>query len=401
MKGEKYRWVMLGLIWLCGLVQGMLIYTPRMMGNVIADEFGLAPEGIMIAAWKNLSLLVIAICLIVAGILTDKYGVKIMAGIGCALMGIFGVLRAFSSNYAMLMLTTALLSVGCAIIYTCVPKTPVVWFSSDKLATTSGLAFSGLMVGGMLGCVMPVSLFQNNWEGCKSCFLVTGIIAIAVMVIWLIFAKEKRVEAKKGERLELSSIMRCRNPWLFLVALCLGYSAFYTLFTLGEDYFEPEGSAGMVMALCMLGYSVGLVLIGVVSDKIRTRKPIIMGLSLLSFVCFLSIARETGWITGAITSFFLGLGVGGMLPVGLALLAETKEIGPKRMASVSGIGLCFATLAGFLIPTYVSTYIYKQQGYGLVWLFCGVLMLGVLPCGLALKEKRRRSRSNAKSPSLR
>ncbi len=129
---SSYRWVLAALTWLMMFALGAswFCFTPMM--TVLAKEMALSYEqlGILVAL-VPLSLVVMCIP---GGLFADRFGVRVAVSIGGTIMGIFGLLRGFATDFTTLAVSTFLCGVGYSIAYPNLPKVTGVWFSPKEYA---------------------------------------------------------------------------------------------------------------------------------------------------------------------------------------------------------------------------------------------------------------------------
>ncbi len=129
----------------------------------------------------------------------------------------------------------------------------------------------------------------------------------------------------------------------------------------------PVFSAGII------GMMVGGPLMGILGDRLGRRRLIFVGLCLFGFGSLLSAAAMNAEQL-AILRFFTGIGLGGVLPNILALLAETT---PKRMRGRLIVTVSLGMPLGAGIAGPVAAALIPRLGWQSVFLVGGVLPLAM------------------------
>jgi MFS family permease len=150
------------------------------------------------------------------------------------------------------------------------------------------------------------------------------------------------------------------------------------------DYARIGLYGSLILTCFMVGWAMGAVFFGVIADRFGRVKGLMWSIILYAVACGLC-ATSHNWIELAIYRFFVGLGIGGEINIGIIYLAESWQ--PKdRSWAISLSQTSFPV--GMLIVS-VFTYILGIAGWR--WLFS----VGIIPAFLTLYI--RRSLSETKS----
>lgn len=137
---------------------------------------------------------------------------------------------------------------------------------------------------------------------------------------------------------------------------------------IGKDNPDFGQIASQVLAIFLVGWSLGGFIFGYLGDKIGRVKA--LSLSILAYSLFTGLSGISHtWQELSFYRFLSGLGIGGEWALGVALLAESAKPEKRIMSSAFlstgfSLGFCIAILANFLISPF---------GWRLVFLF------GILP----------------------
>lgn len=148
--------------------------------------------------------------------------------------------------------------------------------------------------------------------------------------------------------------------WCLLIIIFDGYDLIIygvALPLLMKEWALTAVQAGFLASAALFGMMFGAIFFGTLSDKIGRKKTIMICVALFSSFTFFG-AFATGPVQFAVLRFIAGLGIGGVMPICVAL---TSEYAPKRMRSTlvaimfSGYaigGMASALLGSFLVVDY-------------------------------------------------
>lgn len=122
-------------------------------------------------------------------------------------------------------------------------------------------------------------------------------------------------------------------------------------------------------SITMVGYLIGGLLAGAISDGIGRRKAVLVCGSLFTVFCFVAAASpDANFLTGC--RFFMGVGLGAAFPAGYSALTEFTPP-QKRGKYQSYVGLI--ANCGTLFASVMNLIILPIAGWREVFVFCGVL----------------------------
>ncbi len=362
----SYRWVMATITWLMMFALGASWFCFAPMMVMLMEDLTVTFEqvGILIAL-VPLSLVILCIP---GGLFADRFGVRITVLIGGILMGIFGLLRGFATDFTTLAITMFLCGVGYSISYPNLPKITGIWFPTREYALASGVMFTGMEVGISLPLILiPAVLlpWTGSWRGV---FVAIGILSLVLTVVWIVLAKEQpkattgfpQMNASSELRSvpfreSLSAVLRNKYMWVlmlttfFLLAPQIGLLGFLpTMFMLkGMD----PTTAGLIASMISWFMIPSSFIIPMVSDRVGLRKPFIWIISIIAGVALYFVGTTTGvplWISVVVYGFLIG----GMAPIVLAMPIEL--VGTLYSATAGGFMLVGGYLGAIIAPWLVG-----------------------------------------------
>jgi MFS family permease len=287
----------------------------------------------------------------------DTWGFRTAVGIGAVLTAVFGLTRGiFASNFTLVFLSQIGLAIGQPFVIGAITKIAARWFPVKERATASGLGTLALYLGPLAAMLLTPFLVLRI--GIGQMLLDYGIAAAIAAVIFLLIAREHPpTPAGRDERVlmlaGLRSMLRQRDFIYLLILFFVGLGMFNGVSTWIEDIIRPRGftisQAGLLGGLMLIGGILGAIVIPLISDKLRRRKPFLL-LALIGLIPgLIGMTYSTGyWLllaSGFIFGFFL-LSAG---PIGFQYGAEITRPAPEGtsnsllivMGQISGIVFIF------------------------------------------------------------
>ncbi|MBP1767481.1 MAG: transporter, family, protein 7 [Candidatus Aminicenantes bacterium] len=346
-----YRWVVLAAFAAIGVMNQVLWITFAPITSAAADFYHVSD--LMIGLLSMVFMVVFIIIFLPSAYLIDTRGFRAAVGTGAVLTAVFGLTRGlFASNFTMVFISQVGIAAGQPFIIGAITKVAARWFPVEERATASGIGTLALYLGPLLAMFFTPQLVLRI--GIPSTLLIYGAVAAAAAIFFLLAAREHPPTlAGPDERVlmldGLRSMLRKREFIFLMVVFFIGLGMFNALSTWIEDIIRPRGfgisEAGRLGGLMLGGGIVGAVVISLLSDRIRRRKPFIL-LALIGLIPGL-IGMTYGtvsWLllaSGFAFGFFL-LSAG---PVGFQYAAEITHPAPEGtsntllllMGQVSGI----------------------------------------------------------------
>lgn len=393
---SRFRWTVLFIVFVGEIAQGLLYFSAVPLVLAIERDLHLAAS--QVAFWLNLRLMFVFLCAIPIGLLIDRLGPKRLGRIGFVLLGIGATARGFAASYPDLLLVTAIYALGSMTLSICLPKVLAAWFPSTSIGMASGIYLSGYGLGAALALAIVHPAFGANWE---QCLKVTGIVGIIAAVLWWTLAEDPATPVARDDpstrKLALSQAFkvaaRSRITWLLTGIFFLYVASITSWFTFGFAFLSryrnvSQNSAGVLLMLTMIGYTVSALTTPALSDRLGYRRPFLFFFALLGCVLFATLIY---WKTAtgiALSAVLLGTFFGTTNPLIFTIAAEANELGPSLMGASVGIISSVSSVAGFVIPTLTGKYLgslntASEHKYHVVLalaaIYVGAVVLLVLP----------------------
>jgi len=349
------RWLVLGVFVLIALMTQVLWITFAPITSAAARFYQTSELSIGLL---SMSFMVVYILMFLPSAwVIDTRGFKTAVGIGAVLSAVFALTRGiFASNFTVVFLSQVGIAFGQPFVLGSITKVAARWFPVKERATASGLGTLALYLGPLAAMLLTPFLVQQGAleAALPRTLMIYGVATAVAAVLFLLLARERPpTPAGPDERIlmfdGLKSMMRQRDFKILLVLFFVGLGLFNSVSTWVEDIIRPRGfsisQAGLLGGLMLIGGIVGAVIVPLVSDRLRRRRPfIILAVSgLLPGLIGVTFAKSYGLLllSGFVLGFFL-LSAG---PIGFQYAAEITHPAPEGtsnsllmvMGQVSGI----------------------------------------------------------------
>lgn len=312
------------------------------------------------------------IFLIPAGILLDKFSVRktIIAMILLDVLCVF--LLAVTSNVMIASALRFLMGVAHCIAFMAPFRLAPRWFASKHLALVSGLLVAFAVFGGWVSGAPLLAIIMSL--GGKTAMLLNGILGIVILAAALLFLKDfpKGYETD-GEQNESISLLKglklaAKNKQNWLAGLYIGLLNLAVLLLgamWGTTYLKivnpdfSESTFTGIIGMIFIGTIIGSPLSGLLSDKLKSRKKVMIGGGVLSLIVMLLIIFPFTSSAGFFYILFLFLGlITAAQSIGYPVIAESnneKVLGTANGLSavvLMGIGAIGQPLFGQLVAVF-------------------------------------------------
>jgi sugar phosphate permease len=338
----RYRWVVLAVYMYVSALTQLYWLNFAAIETYMEDLLNITASDAM---WFTLVFPIIQVILTIpAGIIIDKIGFKWGVGIGAIFTGAFAMLRLIDpASFMLLVVAQAGISIGQPFVLNGITKLATDWFSPREEATMVGLGSLSLFLGMMVALGLTPVLVQDL--GFNQMLWIYGIAGLVGALAFLLLVRQRpptpsrapdqdQSEVKWGG---LGVILRNRNFILLGLVAMVGIGAFNGLATwlekiLHEMHDIPMTDAGNISAVLILSGLVGCIVIPLISDKVRRRKPFLILASLVGAISVTALIFIRGYTANLLDGILMGFFLISALPI---MLTMSAEITGPRYAGVS------------------------------------------------------------------
>ena len=286
---SSWRYVILAL---CVLTPFSVVTLPSLsmppMFSIISDELGLSLVQIG-GVWGMVGFSGIFFA-IIGGSIGDRFGARRALFVACLLSGLFGMLRAFSTDFGSLLFTSLLYGFAQGPVPVLIFKAIRQWIPRENLGMASGIVSAGFATGLMLGPLLSTSVILPALGGWRQVLLLYGLIAIVVSLLWLLLHPAGKTavgddEQAPGLLAGLRKAARLRSLWLMGLG-GLGVGACFSGFTgYLPTYLKNIGWANLdadrALSVFFVTSLIFVVPLSTLSDRLRIRRGFLIALALV------------------------------------------------------------------------------------------------------------------------
>ncbi|MHA2473296.1 MAG: MFS transporter [Promethearchaeota archaeon] len=350
-----YRWVIL-IIFMLVNISGQLLwisYAPVTLESVAyynVNEF-------QILLMSTSFMIVYIPTSFVASWLINRYGFRVVVGLGAIINGVFGFLRfTAGSNYQLALFFQIIIAIGQPILFNSVTLLSAIWFPESERTTATGFSLNSSLLGIALGMILtPIIVIMFD---ISMMLLAYGLFSLIVGILFVFLIKERPITdpliKKHREAIplikELKLLFSNKLFWILIIMFLVNLGLFNMVTTYIELIIAPRGlssfDAGVLGGVMLFGGILGTLLLAPLSDKLHKRKPFIIISSLIAFLGISGMSFANNVVLFNIFGFLLGFGLLSAGPIILEYAAEITN--PVPETSSNGFLMVVGSFSGIL-----------------------------------------------------
>ena len=307
-KVERYRWLVWGILALMYTFVAFHKMAAGVVRPALENSFGIgASEFAMISSMYFYAYFIMQIP---SGVFADTLGPKktvtyfsILAALGSMLFG-------FSPNLYLAYAGRFMVGVGVSVVFVCIIKIQSRWFYAKQLAFMMGMVGLTANLGALLA--QTPLLIVSQRIGWRATFIGMGVIMLVFAILTWIFVKNdpSEMDLPSMEELEgrpapspaakritigkaLKSVLSNPKTWVLSLAFVGLYTGYVILLgTFGGAFlsvkygYSQETASNLIIA-SVVGSTVGGLVIGSFSDKLKKRKIVLILTEVATLVLWL------------------------------------------------------------------------------------------------------------------
>ncbi|MDA0148210.1 L-lactate MFS transporter [Vibrio sp. LaRot3] len=341
-----------------------------------------------------------SICLLVAGILQDRMGPRLILILGTVLTGLGMIASGFVNTPMMLNITFGVITgAGIGFGYACLSPSAMKWFHPSKKGMVNGLIAAGFGLAAIY--LAPVTSALIDSMGIQTSFLVlgVGILAIAVPLAATINnppadytpaePKVKEGQAPKAVKksADISWKTMLKTPQFYSLWIMYAFAASVGLMIIGNITTIASVQASLPNAVYLASIlaifnSGGRVAAGMLADKIGGVRTLLLAFVLqgINMALFATFDSEFTLIIGTAIA---AVGYGTLLAVFPTLTAEFY--GLKNYGTNYGVLYTAWGIGGAIGAAVVGFSTTNSEGYGLAYTISAAMMAVCIVLALVTK----------------
>lgn len=295
----KYRWVIWGVMVLSYVIKFFHSLSMGVVKDTIITEFALTETTFV--SIGNTFFYIYLIMQVPTGLLVDTLGARKTAAYGTLVSAVGIMLFSFSKGLDLLYLGRGMVGFGSSVVFVSILKIQSEWFKESEFGTMTGITcFIGILGGALAQTPLALMVSIIGW---RNAFRGIGIVSIIVAAVIYFIVRNTPQElgmksigelegklAQGGDAEKNISIMRgllqvLKNPKTWPVFFL--YAGFYGTYVIMMGYWgtsfissvygKSTIQASNYIIAGVLGSAFGSVVIGNMSDKMKSRKkPLII-----------------------------------------------------------------------------------------------------------------------------
>jgi CP family cyanate transporter-like MFS transporter len=359
---------------LVALFLGALALRPQLVGLgplIPSIQLDLNTSHAVVGVLATIPVLCMGLFAPPAAFLSQRLGSRHALAAALALIGVFGITRAFVPGVALLILLTIPVGVGMGLGNALMPVAVKERFT-DRPVFATGVYAAGINVGATVSSAtaIPLEHALGSW---REPLLVFSAVTMALFVLWLVLTRVERGRVSASVPRPLRLPWRSAVAWRLVAAFFFMSGTYYGLNAwLPAVYVErgwSEGKAGALLAVLSATQIVAGLAVAWLADRMWSRRTWMAGCAGLAFLSMLGIVLVPG--AGFLWAALLGATFGPLFSLTMALPLDIGH-GPAEVAAYTGLMLGAGYSLSALSPFVLGAIRDASSGYGVVlWVLVG------------------------------
>lgn len=312
-----------------------------------------------------------------ASYVIDTYGIRMGLSLGAILLAVFSLVKAlFARSFAGVVLAQTGLALAQPFILNGVTAVTARWFPLYERGMAAGLLALAQYIGIIIAMLLTPLLVESDpalpgyGTGFEKMLWIYGIFSMAAAIASLLLIRDREAgtsehdEERYSFRKGIRHILQNRDMQITMFLFLIGLGIFNAISSMTDSIAERAGvedSDGLIGGLMLIGGIIGAVVIPILSDRYRRRKPFLVlclagmvpAVAALAFAGQLARDPQAIYRISLAGSFALGFFVMSAGPVGFQYAAEISYPAPESTSQ--GMLLWVGQLTGMIFVAGMST----------------------------------------------
>ncbi|MCL4477752.1 MAG: MFS transporter [Deltaproteobacteria bacterium] len=328
------------------------------------------------------------------GAILDSKGFKFTVGVGSVIMAVAVLLRLRSDSYAWILAGQIGIAIAQPFIVNSGAKLASVWFNKNEEAIANGFASMAMFIGMIAALVITPIIIKSI-----SLFHVIAIydgVTVSGSLLFLLLAKDNpsmsislQKERQAYHPIEAyKKLFKIKDMIILALIMFIGVGFFNGITNWLDKLLGPQGfteeQSGIIVGILVAGGIVGAVVIPILSDLIKRRKPFLVTGTIAAGVFMYPLMQTTSYTTAIVLAAILGFLVISLLPIIFQMTIEV--VGEKLTGSATGMLWVFGA-TGAIATIYTMEFIGEKTSdfRNGMWLLMAMFVIAFL-LSLILKE---------------
>lgn len=399
----KYSWAVLIMLYLAAATAPINMFKVPSLAPLLMEGLAIPVTDIgLLMSVFSIAGLILAIP---GGLLVQRLGVKPAILIAIAFVAAGALIGVFAGTYQVLAVSRVVEGIGFGLLGVAAPSGISTWFPKDRRGLPLGVFTTWVPFGTLVMLVVAPSLAEMlDWRAAWWFGLVFAVVVFVMIAVFFRMPNSEEAKALHGDEGSMIGkvskdealavfkgsfkVLKDGRIWVLALVFALfnmvspgGTSNFMATY-LTEALHMPLTTAGFMTAAAMVGVCLCEPVCGMISDKIGSRKKIIViplfGLIVTSFFIFNPMLGVVGlWVCMLIHISVFSSGVSTGVYSAAPEMAGRPEYSSMAMGMVA-VGQNVGLLVGPLVFSNVLAMTGSWSDVGLFWLVPAVAVTAII-----------------------